>query len=108
MEHMALGQRPIQVGIALEAEEYEEQFGRNGRLRERVAAASGAEPIFWDGRSPAPEIEALLVGEPPATVPELTPRLRLVQLLSAGSDGLRDTPLWRSDVPIATASGVHA
>lgn len=104
---MADGQDTIQVGVALGIDEFEQQFGRNGHLRRRIAQVSGAEPVFWDGRSPAPEIEALLVDDVSVIRPELAPRLRLVQLLSAGSDGLRETPLWRSDVPIATASGVH-
>ena len=36
------------------------------------------------------------------------PNLRWVQLLGAGCDHLFGTPLMRSDIPITTASGVHA
>jgi phosphoglycerate dehydrogenase-like enzyme len=36
------------------------------------------------------------------------PRLRWVQLQSAGINHVLDTPLWRSDVQITSANGVHA
>jgi phosphoglycerate dehydrogenase-like enzyme len=38
----------------------------------------------------------------------LTPRLRWVQVDSAGVDLLHNTPLWKSDIPITSANGVHA
>ena len=36
------------------------------------------------------------------------PGLKWVQVESAGINHLHDTPLWRSDVPITSANGVHA
>lgn len=36
------------------------------------------------------------------------PRLRWVQLHSAGINHLRDHPIWQSDVRVTTASGIHA
>jgi phosphoglycerate dehydrogenase-like enzyme len=40
--------------------------------------------------------------------PARAPRLRWVQLHSAGVDHVLDTPLWRSDVAVTTSSGIHA
>lgn len=40
--------------------------------------------------------------------PARAPRLRWVQLHSAGINKLLDTPLWQSDVTITTTSGIHA
>lgn len=45
---------------------------------------------------------------PSPTTLEVAPRLRWVQLHTAGADHLIDTPLWRSDIRITTASGIHA
>ncbi len=39
---------------------------------------------------------------------ELVPRLRWVQVDSAGVNLLHNTPLWKSNVPITSANGVHA
>lgn len=39
---------------------------------------------------------------------EQAPRLRWVQVESAGVDYLVDTPLWESDITITSANGVHA
>lgn len=36
------------------------------------------------------------------------PRLRLVQLLSAGVDHLEGHPIWAHAIPVATASGIHS
>lgn len=38
----------------------------------------------------------------------MTPRLRWVQVDSAGVDLLHGTPLWKSAIPITSANGVHA
>ena len=38
----------------------------------------------------------------------LTPRLRWVQVDSAGVNLLYNTPLWLSDIPITSANGIHA
>lgn len=40
--------------------------------------------------------------------PERAPRLRWVQLLSAGADHAIDHPLWSGDVIFTTTSGIHA
>ncbi|MEJ2558492.1 MAG: D-2-hydroxyacid dehydrogenase [Anaerolineae bacterium] len=40
--------------------------------------------------------------------PARAPKLRWVQLHSAGVNQVQDTPLWESDVIITTLSGVHA
>jgi phosphoglycerate dehydrogenase-like enzyme len=40
--------------------------------------------------------------------PARVPSLRWVQLHSAGVNHVLDTPLWESDVPITTVSGIHA
>jgi phosphoglycerate dehydrogenase-like enzyme len=40
--------------------------------------------------------------------PSLVPRLRWVQLHSAGANHLVDTWLWESDITITTSSGIHA
>ncbi len=92
---------PIEVGIFWDELAHDEtQLGR-------IAEASGAPPLIWDGQTPAPMMQALIADSPPATVPEVTPRLRLLQCVSAGIDWLREHPVWRSEVAIATASGVH-
>lgn len=36
------------------------------------------------------------------------PRLKWVQLHSAGIDHLRGHPIWESDIPVTTMSGIHA
>jgi phosphoglycerate dehydrogenase-like enzyme len=46
-------------------------------------------------------------GRVPEIVPAEAPRLRWVQLPSAGSDHLRHLPIWESDVIITSAAGVH-
>ncbi|MFQ5611483.1 MAG: D-2-hydroxyacid dehydrogenase [Anaerolineae bacterium] len=40
--------------------------------------------------------------------PARAPRLKWVQLHSAGINHLLDSPLWRSEVPLTTANGIHA
>jgi phosphoglycerate dehydrogenase-like enzyme len=39
--------------------------------------------------------------------PSLAPKLRWVQLHSAGTNHLLDSWLWQSDIPITTTSGIH-
>lgn len=51
--------------------------------------------------------EILYTFRSPTTL-AVAPRLRWVQLHSAGADHLIGTPLWESDVWITTASGIHA
>ena len=77
-------------------------------LLRRIAEASGAEPFVWDGKSPAPNVDALIADDtPPIFVPGEMPRLHLLQLSFAGVDNLQHHPIWRSDVVIASATGVH-
>ncbi len=44
----------------------------------------------------------------PPDLPELAPRLRWLQLTSAGVDRLLDGPVLRSGITVTTASGIHA
>lgn len=53
------------------------------------------------------ELEVLYTHTAPFDV-RLTPRLRWVQLDSAGVNLLLNTPLWQSDITITSASGIHA
>jgi phosphoglycerate dehydrogenase-like enzyme len=54
-----------------------------------------------------PETEILYTHMAPFDL-RLTPRLRWVQVDSAGVDLLHNTSLWKSDIPITSANGVHA
>ncbi len=44
----------------------------------------------------------------PPDVPAETPRLRWVQLPSAGADHLHGTPIWNSAILITSSAGIHA
>lgn len=55
----------------------------------------------------SPETEILYTHTAPFDL-RLTPRLRWVQVDSAGVDLLHNTPLWKNDIPITSANGVHA
>ena len=55
----------------------------------------------------SPETEILYTHTAPFDV-RLTPKLRWVQVDSAGVNTLYNTPLWKSDIPITSANGVHA
>jgi phosphoglycerate dehydrogenase-like enzyme len=55
----------------------------------------------------SPEVEILCTHSAPFDL-SLTPNLRWIQADTAGVDILNDTPLWRSDIAITTASGIHA
>ncbi|HEX7733216.1 MAG TPA: D-2-hydroxyacid dehydrogenase [Ktedonobacteraceae bacterium] len=54
-----------------------------------------------------PEVEVLYAHTAPFNL-DLVPDLRWVQINSAGVEELYDTPLWRSEVAITNASGIHA
>ncbi len=54
----------------------------------------------------SPETEILYTHTAPFDV-RLTPKLRWVQVDSAGVNLLHNTPLWKSDIPITSANGVH-
>jgi phosphoglycerate dehydrogenase-like enzyme len=53
-------------------------------------------------------VEVLYTYHLPREILDLAPRLRWIQLHSAGADHLLDQPIMHSDVPITTASGIHA
>ncbi len=55
-----------------------------------------------------PGVEVLYTFHVPDDVLELAPRLRWVQLHSAGADHLLGRPVMHSDVLITTSSGIHA
>lgn len=55
----------------------------------------------------SPEVEVLCTYAAPFDL-ALTPNLRWVQGYLAGIDRLRDTPLWRSEIWLTGASGVHS
>jgi phosphoglycerate dehydrogenase-like enzyme len=55
-----------------------------------------------------PDTEILYAFHVPADILTLAPRLRWVQLHSAGADHLLDHALMSSDVSITSASGIHA
>jgi len=55
-----------------------------------------------------PEIEVLYTFHLPDNALELAPRLRWVQLHSAGADHLLGRPIMASDLLITTSSGIHA
>src|SRR5438874_6138764 len=93
--------RPMRVGV------YWDDLAASPEQLGRIAAASRADPIPWDGQPPAPDVEVLIADDVPYMVPGDMPHLRLLQLTSAGVDGMQGHPVWRSDVAIATASGVH-
>ncbi len=77
---------------------------------ERIEEATGAPPVIWTEDAPPAEIgtvDVIFGGRVPDDVLQIVPHLRFFQLSSAGVEWLRAHPLWRSDVTLATASGVH-
>lgn len=59
-------------------------------------------------RDAAREADVLFTWAVPANVPEQTPHLRWIQLVSAGADHLVNHPVWSSDVVITSSKGIHA
>jgi phosphoglycerate dehydrogenase-like enzyme len=57
-----------------------------------------------DGRN----VVALLTESVPRTLSSAWRDLKFVQLASAGSDHLKDHPIWSSGIPVATATGIHS
>lgn len=55
-----------------------------------------------------PGVEVLYTFDLPSSALELAPRLRWLQLHSAGANHLLDHPIMKSDVAITTVSGIHA
>lgn len=98
---MAEGGAAWRVGIV-----WEELASRQDQLA-RIAAVCGTAPVIWREGEPAPDVEALIVGALPEAVPAQTPHLVFCQLASAGAERLPEHPIWRSDVILATAAGVH-
>ena len=71
-------------------------------VTQQTASAADELPAGW-----LDQVEVLYTGSA-LPDPARTPRLRWVQMHSAGVDHLQDTPLWRSDVAVTTSSGIHA
>ena len=55
-----------------------------------------------------PDVEVLYAWQLPQNVLDLAPRLRWVQLHSAGANHVLEDPLAHSDLAITTVSGIHA
>lgn len=55
-----------------------------------------------------PDVEVLYTFDVPGDALDLAPRLRWLQLHSAGANHLLDHPIMDSDVAITTVSGIHA
>ena len=55
-----------------------------------------------------PDTEVLYTFDLPREVLDLAPRLRWLQLHSAGADHILDLPVMHSEVTITTTSGIHA
>src|SRR4051794_33528374 len=58
-------------------------------------------------RAAVREAQVLFSWVVPDTIPAETPRLRWIQLPSAGADHLHRHPVWKSDLTITTSRGVH-
>ncbi len=69
-------------------------------LAARVGAQDFAEVL-------SPEIEVLLTFTTPFEL-SMAPNLRWVQAQSAGIDMMYNTPIWRSEIAITSANGVHS
>jgi len=67
----------------------------------QVTSLSAQDPL-WQ------EVEVLYGFPWKLPKPEVAPRLRWIQLYSAGADRLLTNPLFQTDITITTASGVHA
>ena len=126
---------PVNVVVALgiAPELLERIRGVDGRLRVRVLSRPqrqlyrGGRPL-WVGYQERPDPDdgdeeqarqslLALLGEAevllttpivPPDLPQLAPRLRWLQLTSAGVDRLLESPLLRSGITVTTASGIHA
>lgn len=60
-----------------------------------------------DLRQAVRDAEILFTWRIPDEVPALTPDLRWIQLVSAGADHVRDLPVWKSDLTVTAAQGMH-
>lgn len=51
--------------------------------------------------------EVLYTWRVPVEAPEKTPKLRWIQLASAGADHIRGLPVWKSSITVTAAQGMH-
>ncbi len=58
-------------------------------------------------RSTVLDAEVLFTWRVPDEVPDKTPRLRWIQLASAGVDHIRGLPVWDSDILVTASQGLH-
>lgn len=65
-------------------------------------------PTHDELRSAVRDADILYSWTVPDDVPGESPRLRWVQLPSAGADHLHGTPIWDSDILITSSAGIHA
>jgi phosphoglycerate dehydrogenase-like enzyme len=86
-----------------------------GDLLERLRSVSSRLVVTQHNAASAAEVPSDLWGQVEvlytlSAIPDRSrvPRLRWVQLHSAGVNHLLDTWLWRSDLPMTTTSGIHA
>ena len=54
------------------------------------------------------EAEVLVGFFPPRNMQQRAPKLKWVQLLSAGADSLTNSEIWKSRIVITGVSGIHA
>lgn len=53
------------------------------------------------------DTDVLFTWRVPEEVPRKTPRLRWIQLASAGADHIQDLPVWKSQITITASQGMH-
>jgi phosphoglycerate dehydrogenase-like enzyme len=83
--------------------------------QKRLTDFSGAGSAIVQMLSPADDLQRFDGAETDVLVTEDVPRdlrrwpkLKWIQLVSAGIDHLDDHPIWRSKIAVTTASGIHA
>lgn len=89
----------------------EEQLARVRAVSPRLVVVQRAVPEgadFNDTSTLFDGDEEIFYGMIPPRDWSRTPRLRWVQLHSAGINHLREHPIWQSEVRVTTASGIHA
>jgi phosphoglycerate dehydrogenase-like enzyme len=99
--------------ITLNVEPYRLDSGQEARLSAECGCGPGGVVLRVLQGQPdldtadAPETQVLVTEDVPRDLARW-PRLRLIQLVSAGINQLEDHPVLTSDIPLATAAGVHA
>lgn len=77
----------------------------------RLEEATGDAPVVWTPDAAPPEdigkVDVLFGERLPDDVLDIVPHLKMVQSQAAGMDWLTTHPLWKSEVTLATAAGVH-